>query len=224
MQPTKTLVAYYRVSTKDQGESGLGLEGQIHTVHTYATTTGAKILASYQEIESGRRSDRPMLGKAIAHANRSGATLVIAKLDRLARNVHFLSGLMEAGVDFTACDNPHASRLTIHVLAVLAEHEARMISERTKLALAAYRARGGVLGRPANFTAEGRLRGAINGAAQTKAKAKAAYADLVPSIRTWREAGESLRTIAKNLNAQGHTLRGGGPWTAVQISRVLKRY
>ena len=133
------IIAYYRVSTKQQGESGLGLEGQVATVAAYARGQGAAILRAYREVESGKRADRPELAKALAHARRSRATLVIAKLDRLARNVHFLSGLMESNVDFIACDNPHANKLTIHILAAVAEDEAKRISERTRAALAAYK-------------------------------------------------------------------------------------
>jgi DNA invertase Pin-like site-specific DNA recombinase len=142
----KKLVAYYRVSTKQQGESGLGLEGQVAAVATFARTNGAEIVRAYREVETSKRSDRPELLKAIAHAQRSRAGLIIAKLDRLARNVAFTANLMESGVDFVACDNPHANRLTIHILAAVAENEARMISERTRAALVAYKARGGVLG------------------------------------------------------------------------------
>ena len=126
------LIPYYRVSTKKQGASGLGLEAQQDCVNNYSRNGAHKIIASYQEIETGKRSDRPELAKAIMHAKRAKATLIIAKLDRLARNVHFLSGLMEARVDFVCCDNPHANRLTLHILAAVAEDEARAISERTK--------------------------------------------------------------------------------------------
>ena len=134
---TRPLVAYYRVSTAQQGASGLGLEGQVAAVEQYARDRGAAILRAYREVESGKRADRPELVNAVAHARRSDATLVIAKLDRLACNVHFLAGLMEAKVDFVTCDNPHANRLTIHILATVAEDEARRISERTRAALAA---------------------------------------------------------------------------------------
>ena len=140
------LVPYYRVSTAKQARSGLGLEGQDATVQRFAEAHGATILKSYVEVETGKRSDRPELAKAVAHARRSKATLVIAKLDRLARNVHFLSGLMEAGVKFLACDQPSANELTIHILAAVAQDEAKRISERTKAALEAYKARGGKLG------------------------------------------------------------------------------
>jgi DNA invertase Pin-like site-specific DNA recombinase len=140
------LVAYYRVSTAKQGASGLGLEGQEAAVASYAKSNNSVLLRSYTEVETGKRSDRPELARALADCKLSRATLVIAKLDRLSRNVHFLSGLMESGVDFIACDNPHANRLTLHILAAVAEDEARRISERTRAALAAYKARGGVLG------------------------------------------------------------------------------
>ena len=131
------LVPYYRVSTAKQGKSGLGLEGQENTVQLFAEAHGAEILKSYVEIETGKRADRPELAKALSHARRAKATLIIAKLDRLARNVHFLSGLMEAGVKFLACDQPSANDLTIHILAAVAQDEAKRISERTKTALAA---------------------------------------------------------------------------------------
>ena len=124
---TRKFIAYYRVSTQRQGASGLGLEAQkasvIHFVNGHGELTG-----DFTEIETGKRSDRPELLKAIAQAKRSGATLVIAKLDRLARNVAFISSLMDSGVDFVACDNPHANRLTIHILAAVAEDEARALA------------------------------------------------------------------------------------------------
>jgi DNA invertase Pin-like site-specific DNA recombinase len=223
----QALVAYYRVSTQKQGASGLGLDAQVAAVDAYARANDAAILAVYREVESGRRADRPELAKAVAHAKRSGATLVIAKLDRLARNVHFLSGLMESGVEFVACDNPHANRLTIHILAAVAEDEARRISERTRAALAAYMARGGVLGaaRPGapRLTAEARGRGAGAGSAATKARAENDYADLVPVVVALKAEGLSLRQVAARLNADGHTTRRGCPWNAVQVRRVLSR-
>ena len=158
------LVAYYRVSTRRQARSGLGLEAQQAAVLAFQARSGVEVLTSFTEVETGRRSDRPELAKAIAHAKRAGATLVVAKLDRLARNVAFTSALMESGVDFLACDNPHANRLTIHILAAVAEDEARRISERTKAALAAAKRRGVKLGaaRPEcrNLTNHARANGA----------------------------------------------------------------
>ena len=221
------VVSYYRVSTSKQGKSGLGLEGQQAAVEDYAKRNGAQILHSYTEVESGRKSARPQLQMALAHARRSKATLVVAKLDRLARNVAFLSALMDSGVEFVACDNPHANRLTIHILAAVAEDEARRISERTKAALAAYKARGGKLGgsldQCRNLSQEAREQGARAAGATDRANADQAYADLYPIITELREEGLSLAAIAPRLNDMGHTTRRGKSWNAVQVSRVLER-
>ncbi len=224
----KPIIGYVRVSTQKQGNSGLGLEGQEHALHGYAQATGGLLLRTYKEVETGKRNDRPELAKALAHAKRSGATLVIAKLDRLARNVHFVSGLMESGVDFVACDNPHANKLTIHILAAIAEHEAEAISQRTKAALAAYKARGGTLGaaRPEcrKLTLAARLAGARAAGRAAKQQADAAYADLAQQVAEWRAAGMTQQQIAERLNAEGHTTRRGKPWSQVQVLRVLRRF
>ena len=221
------LVAYYRVSTKGQGESGLGLEGQTAAVEAFARGRGAEIVRAYTEVETGKRADRPELTRALAHARRTRATLVIAKLDRLARNVAFTANLMDAGVDFLACDNPHANRLTIHILAAVAEDEARRISDRTKAALAAYKARGGVLGaaRPdgRRLTADDAARGRERARAVRRANARAAVADLVPMMVALRAEGLSLRAIADRLNDKGHTTRRGAAWNPMQVKRVLER-
>jgi DNA invertase Pin-like site-specific DNA recombinase len=222
---SKAMVAYVRVSTVGQGQSGLGLEGQQAAIAAYAHATGSVILREYREVESGKRSDRPELAKALAHARRARATLVIAKLDRLARNVHFLSGLMEAGVDFVAVDNPSANKLTLHILSAVAEDEARRISERTRSALIAYKARGGTLGgaRPDHpgLTREARLEG-VRAAAEAAAVGKrSAYADLLPEVVALRAEGLSLREIARRLDEAGHTTRGGKPWNPQQVNRVL---
>jgi DNA invertase Pin-like site-specific DNA recombinase len=223
----RKLVAYYRVSTKGQGESGLGLEGQVAAVETYAQGIGATIVRSYQEVETGKRADRPELLRAIADAKRSKATLVIAKLDRLARNVAFTANLMESGVDFVACDNPHANRLTIHILAAVAENEATMISQRTKDALAAYKARGGSLGasRPGahRLTEEARAKGRPRASRTLHDQADAAYSDLGKMLAELRSEGMSLREIAARLDAEGHTTRRGKLWNQVQVKRVLDR-
>jgi DNA invertase Pin-like site-specific DNA recombinase len=220
---SRKLVAYYRVTTAKQGSSGLGLEGQVAAVEAYARGIGAEITRSYREVESGKRSDRPELLKALADARRSRATLVIAKFDRLARNVHFLSGLMESGVDFVACDNPHANRLTIHILAAVAENEAKMISERTRAALAAYKARGGKLGTD-NLTAEGRGLGSKRSGEKARADADDAYGDLLPMLRELRAEGLTLQAISDRLNSEGHTTRRGRDWNRVQVKRVLDRF
>ena len=211
------LVPYYRVSTRKQGESGLGLEAQVSFVSNYARTGSHEIIVSYQEIETGKRADRPELAKAIAHTRRSKAVLAIAKLDRLVRNVHFLSGLMESRIEFVCCDNPNANRLTLHILAAVAEDEARRISERTKAALAAYKARGGTLGKPENLTAEAARRGSE----ATRANARTAYASLLPQLREWRTAGLSFARISARLNDAGHTTRSGALWNPAQVRRAL---
>ncbi|HEV8069284.1 MAG TPA: recombinase family protein [Planctomycetaceae bacterium] len=230
--PTR-IIAYYRVSTKRQGESGLGLEGQQTAVKEYAIRHGAAILAAYQEIESGKRSDRPKLLAAIAHAKRSKAQLVVAKLDRLARNVHFLSSVMESGVDFVAVDNPTANRLTVHILAAVAEAEAKSISERTTTALAAAKRRGIKLGaaRPGFWTPERHQRRLVGLSKATKRsvairreQARTAYADLAASMKDRRDAGASLQAIADGLNAEGHTLRNGQPWSRQAVRIILKRF
>ena len=230
-EATKKVVAYYRVSTKKQGKSGLGLEGQQSTVAEFVRQHGRKLIGEYVEIETGKSKDRPELKKAIAHAKRSKATLVVAKLDRLARNVAFTSALMEANVDFVACDNPHANKFTIHILAAVAEHEAEQISQRTKVALAAAKRRGVKLGsaRPGHWKGrEDKRQAGLRKARVAAAKAHREafddeYADLYPTVKELHEAGESLQTIADGLNEQGHTTRRGKLWNRMQVSRVLKR-
>lgn len=227
------IVAYYRVSTKKQGQSGLGLEGQVAAVEAFRKQHGGKILAGYTEVETGkgRNPKRPELAKALAHARRSKALLVVAKLDRLARNVAFLSALMESAVDFVCCDNPHANKFTLHVLAAVAEKEAEDISERTKAALAAVKRRGKLLGsaRPGHWEGreQARLRGGVKGrkiaAENLRAAAGEAYADILPEMVVWREAGETLQQIADRLNTAGHTTRRGKAWSTVQVGRVLER-
>jgi DNA invertase Pin-like site-specific DNA recombinase len=224
----KLLVGYIRVSTKKQGESGLGLEAQLKALQDYASQNDGVIIKIYREIESGRKNNRPELANAIAHTKRSRATLVIAKFDRLARNVHFVSGLMESGVDFVACNFPTANRLTIHILAAVAEDEARAISQRTKEALAAYKARGGVLGSAREgaykVTREDSKKGGQAVGEKNSKKAIDAYSDIAPQMLEWRNSGLSQWEIAHNLNAGGHTTRTGKPWNQVQVLRVLRRF
>jgi len=219
-------VAYYRVSTDRQMRSGLGLETQRAAVREFVNGHG-NLLTEYTEVETGKRADRPELTKALANARRQGATLVIAKLDRLARNVAFTAKLMESGADFLACDMPEANKLTIHILAAVAEDEARRISERTKAALAAYKRRGGKLGaaRPEcrEITRKAARKGSPIGATRVAAQARCAYADLLPTIQELRLAGNSLREIAAELDAAGHVTRKGRTWNATQVKRVLDR-
>jgi DNA invertase Pin-like site-specific DNA recombinase len=225
------IIGYLRVSTAKQGESGLGLEGQRAAVEAYARQSGNRVAGWYTEVESGKRADRPELARAVGHAKRSKATLCVAKLDRLARNVKFLATVMDSGANFVACDNPHANRLTLHILAAVAEAEAKSISDRTKAALTAAKARGTLLGsaRPDHWKGreDSRLAGAKAGAvAAAKARSEAAseaYTDLVPFVAKLKGEGHSLRAIAERLNAEGHTTRRGRPWNPVQVARVLGR-
>jgi DNA invertase Pin-like site-specific DNA recombinase len=223
------LIPYYRVSTQKQGKSGLGLEGQQAAVEAYARMNGGTLGKAFVEVESGKRADRVELANAIAHAKRSKATLVVAKLDRLARNVAFLSALMQSGVDFVAVDNPHANKLTIHILSAVAEAEAEAISQRTKAALGAYKARGGVLGsaRPEcrhNLSLTARKQGQRLAAVARRQKANDAYLDLYSTLQEQREAGKSLQAIADYLNGEGYTTRRGNQWNKMQVSLVLARH
>jgi DNA invertase Pin-like site-specific DNA recombinase len=224
-------VAYYRVSTKKQGASGLGLEAQEAAVQSFLSRDGgALVLPPFIEVESGKRKNRPELAKAIAHARKHRAKLLVAKLDRLARNVAFTSQLMEGGVDFVCCDNPHATRLTIHVLAAVAEHEAQAISQRTKAALQAAKARGSLLGshRPGHW--EGREQARERGQAEaTKAAAEAKKAKrlvqpeaVAPLLKELQAAGLSLRAMAEKLNEKGTLSLSGLPWNPMGVSRILK--
>ncbi len=223
----RQIVGYVRVSTKGQGASGLGLEAQQAAIDAYAAQCGAVVGRLYTEVESGRKSTRPELVNALAHAKRSKARLVVAKLDRLSRNVAFLSALMESKVDFIAVDNPAANKLTLHILAAVAEAEAEAISTRTRAALAAYKARGGKLGgslrQCRNLDQAARERGAIAATHARRANADAAYADLVPVVTALRTNGLSQAAIADELNRLGHTTRRGKPWNQVQVARVLAR-
>ena len=223
MASTGKFVAYYRVSTQKQGRSGLGLQAQRDAVLSYLNGGNWSIAAEFTEIESGKRSDRPEFAKALAACRLHRATLVIAKLDRLARNVHFVASLMESGVEFVAADNPHANKLTIHILVAMAEHEAEMISARTKAALAAAKKRGVVLGGFRGKVPSDKHR-ALSAAALGRV-ADARAADLASTIKDLRAGGrKSLRAIADGLNEQGiPTARGQGRWSAVQVSRLLAR-
>lgn len=225
------LVAYLRVSTSSQGESGLGIEGQKSAIEAYATSTGSKVIARYVEVESGKLSNRPELTKALSHARRSNAVLTVAKLDRLSRNLHFLSGVLESGCEFVACDNPFANRLTLHILAAVAENEAKAISERTKTALQAAKARGTLLGsaRPGHWDGRedrrlfGSRKGALAAAESHRKAAQDAYVDVMPQITSLRASGASLRSIAATLTSQGHTTRTGRAWNPMLVRSLLQK-
>jgi DNA invertase Pin-like site-specific DNA recombinase len=214
-----SFVAYYRVSTDKQGRSGLGLEAQQAAVRDYLNGGNWKLLAEVTEVESGKRSDRPKLDEAMRLCRLHGATLIIAKLDRLSRDAHFLLGLQKAGVEFIAVDMPSANKLTVGIMALVAEDEAKRISDRTKAALAAAKARGVKLGgnRGAELTEDARQAGR---AAKT-AKARARANDLAPLLEELEAKGfTSLGAIAKALNDRGIPTARGGEWTATQVMRV----
>ncbi len=222
---TPRFVAYYRVSTDKQGRSGLGLEAQRAAVEAYVAGARGTVCAGFVEVESGRKRDRPQLAAALTAARVHRAVLVIAKLDRLARNVHFVSGLMESGVEFVAADMPTVNRLTVHILAAVAEEEARMISARTKAALAAAKARGVRLGNP-NLLAGSPAQVRMANAVKIK-RALERAADVLPFIEQARRAGATtLQQLANALAARGvPTPSGkGARWYPVQVARVMGRY
>ena len=216
-------VAYYRVSTVRQGVSGLGLESQQESVRQYLNGGPWKMVAEYVEIESGRKADRPKLAEALVSCRLHGATLLVAKLDRLARDAHFLLGLKDAGVEFVCVDMPLANRLTVGIMAMVAEEEARMISARTKTALAAAKRRGTKLGKPENLSSVAQLQGTKASIRRRRALANRWHTDVEPVIRKLLDGGQiSLRSIAVELNDIQMPARRGGKWSATQVWRVLR--
>jgi DNA invertase Pin-like site-specific DNA recombinase len=211
-------VAYFRVSTDKQGKSGLGLEAQRKAVHDYLNGGTWSLVDQFTEVESGKHNKRPELVKALAACKRQKARLVIAKLDRLSRNLAFIATLMDSGVEFVAVDNPHANKLTVHILAAVAQHEREMIAQRTKDALQAAKARGVVLGNPRLADVRSRA------VASVKADAVRFAKNVAPIIREIQSTGvASHRGIAKSLNARGVATARGGEWTAVQVASILRR-
>lgn len=221
------IVAYYRVSTKKQGHSGLGMAAQKTDVLRYSELNTDEIVASYIEVESGKNCARPELSKALAHARSANATLVVAKLDRLSRNMAFIASIMEAGVDFVACDNPTASKFNLHILAALAENETVQVSRRTKDALAACTARGVKLGsaRPGHWEGREHLRGFAKATAVSATVRKKRISDLysfiLPIISEMRERNASYEEIADKLNAEGHQTSAGRPLDRRSVWRIF---
>jgi DNA invertase Pin-like site-specific DNA recombinase len=205
-------VAYYRVSTDRQGASGLGLDAQRQAVSNYIDAH--QLVAEYTEIESGRRhTNRPQLLAALEECRKRRAVLIIARLDRLARNVAFIAALMENGTDFVACDMPTANRLTIHILAAVAEHERKMISKRTKAALAEAKRRGTKLGNP-------RLHEATARAAATH-RARGPAPEVTKLMSEWRAQGKTLRAIEHDLNRLNIRPARGRQWYASSVRNQL---
>jgi len=215
-------IAYYRVSTAKQGKSGLGLEAQQHAVNEYLRTSGADLVAEFQEVESGSKDNRPELQKALRKCRLTGATLLIAKLDRLSRNRRFLMELSDSSITFVCCDMPEANNFTVGLLACLADYERQLISERTKAALQAAKARGVVLGNPnlelvRNQDTTNARKARME---QTKAR-RAEIREVMGEIE--QDEGESLssRAMATRLNDAGYTTSTGSEWSHVAVLRVL---
>lgn len=213
-------IAYHRVSTQKQGASGLGLEAQQDAVSKFLNGGEWELIAEFQEVETGKGADalakRPQLKAALAACRKEGAVLIIAKLDRLARNVHFVSGLMESKVRFVACDMPEANELTIHIMAAFAEHEAKRISQRTKDALAVAKKRGVVLGKAGMAN----LRPNIE---ERQSVANAFAERLRPTFNSMKERGLSQRAMVVELNSIGVPAAKGGDWKLAQVQRVTAR-
>lgn len=211
--PATKYVAYYRVSTESQGRSGLGLDAQRTAVAAHIARTPGEVVGEFVEVESTRRKRRPQLEAALKLCRQTRARLVIAKLDRLARNVAFIANLMESRVDFIAVDNPHASRLVLHVLAAFAEHEREQIGERTRAALVAAKARGVKLGRTG-----------VDRARQNIAAADAFALAMAPVIEGLREEGIiTVRAMRDELNAREVPTAKGGMWHLATVWRVMGR-
>jgi DNA invertase Pin-like site-specific DNA recombinase len=216
-------VAYYRVSTAKQGRSGLGLDAQRKAVADYLNGGSWSLVGEHVEVESGKVDKRPQLEAALAQCDLTGATLVVAKLDRLSRNVAFLAALQDSGTSFVAADLPEANELTIHIMAAVAQAERKAISRRTKEALAAAKARGtklgGLRGNPHDL-----LAGPAASAAKRAMSAQARAVKVMRQIHVLRASGAvSLREIATGLNAAGITAPRGGEWGASQVKAVIDR-
>lgn len=205
-------ISYLRVSTDRQGRSGLGLEAQRQAVAAYLNGGSWELLAEHVEVESGKRRSRPVLAEALAACKKHKATLVIARLDRLSRNLHFTSGLMESGVEFVACDMPTANRLTVQIMSAIAEEEGRRISERTRAALQAAKARGKALG------THGRIQGQQNreGALQHVRR-------IAPVVQELRVSARTVRELTTALNQAAVPTPAGGRWHLASVHRLLQR-
>ena len=214
-------IAYYRVSTQKQGQSGLGLEAQKNSVNAYLNGGNWECLAEYVEVETGKGSNaidkRPQLRAALESCKKQGATLIIAKLDRLARNVHFISGLMESKVKFVACDLPEANELTLHVMAAFAEHEAKRISQRTKDALAVVKMRGVKLGKAGSANLKSNIE-------ERRAKASTFAEKLRGLIDGFRLRGLSQRAMVVELNVLGICTPKGSKWSLIQLQRLIQHF
>ncbi len=226
---------YYRVSTVRQGESGLGLEAQRRAVTEFLNGGSWKVVGEFQEVESGGKDDRPALHEAIALCKLTGAKLLIAKLDRLSRDAHFLLGLEKQGIDFVACDMPHANRLTVGVMALVAQEEREAISRRTKAALGSIKARiengetyvskrsGATVMRLGNPNGLAVAAGSAEGVEAIKAKADAFASRVAPTARALLASEGSLARVARRLNEMQVKTTRGSEWTPMAVKRILDR-
>ncbi len=216
-------ISYLRVSTQQQGRSGLGIEAQRETVTNYLNGGDWKLLGEYVEVESGKKEDRPRLQAALDRCKLTGATLVIAKLDRLSRDAHFLLGMQKSGVHFVCADMPDANSFTVGIMALVAQQEREMISQRTKAALAAAKARGVHLGCP-NGARHLRKFGNELGVKAIKSNADARAESLRVTVRNIQRGGiTSFAGIAQELNAQQIKTARGGKWHPSSVKRLLER-
>jgi DNA invertase Pin-like site-specific DNA recombinase len=211
-------VAYYRVSTKKQGESGLGLDAQRAAVAGFVK---GLIIAEYTEVESGKKDQREQLAAAIDRSKKDGAILVIAKLDRLSRNASFIFALRDSGVNFQCVDMPDANTLTVGIFATLAQHERELISSRTKAALNAKRVQGAQLGKPENLTADAAAKGRAGNVRRAHANENNRRASSM--IEMMRRSGKTYTEIAEQLNRAGFRTSRGCEFQATQVMRLDKR-
>lgn len=212
-------VTYFRVSTQKQGRSGLGLEAQEQAVGSYLDRIGGETLCSFTDVESGKRDNRPQLDKAITRCRLTGATLLIAKLDRLSRNKAFLFKMMDSKIQFICADMPEANELTISFMALIADYEGKAISERTKAALAAAKARGVKLGNVRNLTnrdTEKARTAKIDAANARNSEILSVIDDMVAEY-----GPQSLRGMAGLLNNAGYTTTRGNCWQSTSVKRVI---
>ena len=220
---TRKAVTYYRVSTAKQGKSGLGLEAQRHAVEEFLRTNNWELIGEFVEVESGKVDQRPQLEAALAHCDLTGATLIVAKLDRLSRNVAFLATLQDSGTRFLAVDMPEANELTIHIMAAVAQAERKAISKRTKEALAAAKARGAKLGGSRGNMAD-LLKGPAASATARSQTSRQRAEKVMAQVKQLQARGAiSLRQIATALNERGIVAPRGGSWGAAQVKAVMDK-
>ncbi len=213
-------VAYYRVSTKEQGKSGLGLDAQKETVANH--TIDGTIINEYVEVESGKKNNRLQLNNAIRHSQDNDATLVIAKLDRLSRNASFIFALRDSGVDFVCCDIPDMNTLTVGIFATMAQHEREVTSQRTKAALAELKKKGIRLGSPNNLTDYSRMK--AKEAIKAKAKNNDNNKRAIALIKSLREQGLSYNKIANKLNEAGYKTSRGNKFYSMSVKQLEKQF